>query len=179
MKLTLDVVVGGRLYPFADGVGFKRDGYCRVVDDDSGNHSVAATVTQPFLDFTQARGNNLTEAGVKDGMKWCLCAHRWKEAYDAFQQGSLGKDGVPKVNLSSTDKKALDVLQYGDLSKFKSDEAVASHRSRNQGHIEPGSGGSAAVKEHTDLSDYRPKNDNHQGSAAAKKVDVGGGTGTG
>lgn len=150
-----------------------------MTDDDSGNHSVAATVSQSFLDFTQARGNNLVQAGVKDGMKWCLCAHRWKEAFDAFQNGQLDKEGVPKVHLHASDKKALDTVRYGDLSKFKADEGVASHRSRNQGHIDPSSGGSAAVKEHSDLSGYRPKTDNHQGSAAAKKVDVGGGTGTG
>lgn len=170
--------VGGRLYPFADGVGHHRDGYCRVTDDDGGNHSIAATVTQPFLDFTQSRGNNLTQAGVKDGMKWCLCASRWKEAFEAFQSGQLEKDAVPKVHLHASDAKALDVVEYGDLSKFKSEESVASHRSRNQGHIDPNSGGSSAVKEARDLSGSKPGS-NHQGAAAAKSVDVGGGTGTG
>lgn len=165
------------MYPFADGVGHKRDGYCRVTSDDSGNHSIAATVTQPFLDFTQSKGNNLTQAGVKDGMKWCLCAHRWKEAYDAFRDGQLSRDAVPKVHVASSDAEALKVVGYGDLSKFKDEGAeVSSHRSRNQGHIDPSSG-RGAVRETGELSKSFPGND--QGGRVNKKTEIGGGTGTG
>ena len=170
-------VAGGRLYPFADGVGFKRDGYCQVTPEDSGNHSVAATVTQPFLDYTQSKGNNLTQAGVKDAIKWCLCASRWKEAFDAYQAGELSKDAVPKVHLHASDKKALDVVSYGDLSKFKEDSAFSSHRSRNQGHIDPESTSNSAVRETGVLSTSFPGN--QQGGRANKKTELSGGTGTG
>merc|ERR1711974_449378 len=39
--------------------GFYRNGYCDVGPDDTGNHSVAATLTDPFRDFTASRGNNV------------------------------------------------------------------------------------------------------------------------
>lgn len=64
--------------------GYKRDGYCRTGPDDAGNHSVAAIVTKQFLDFSAKQGNDLRkQANLKGGEKWCLCAGRWKEAYDA------------------------------------------------------------------------------------------------
>ncbi|EXJ91565.1 hypothetical protein A1O3_00113 [Capronia epimyces CBS 606.96] len=71
-------VAGGQLGILSTDppTGFYRDGYCRTGPEDKGNHSVAATVTQEFLDFTDSRGNNLKKSGVKSGMKWCLCAHR-------------------------------------------------------------------------------------------------------
>ena len=174
----MHTVVGGRLYPFADGVGFNRDGYCRADAKDGGNHSVAATVTQAFLDYTQSKGNNLTQNGVKDGMKWCLCASRWKEAYEAFEAGQLSEDAVPKVHLHASDAKALDVVSLGDLSKFKEGDGVSSHRSRNQGHIDPKTSSKTPVRETGELSGAMPGS-NHQGTAAFKKTELGGGTGTG
>jgi len=60
--------------------GFLRDGYCNVPPMDFGNHSVAAIVTDEFLDFSASKGNDLRSAGLTDGCKWCLCVTRWKEA---------------------------------------------------------------------------------------------------
>lgn len=47
-------------------------------------------VTKEFLEFSKSKGNDLmTPApwynfpGLKPGDKWCLCALRWKEAFDA------------------------------------------------------------------------------------------------
>ena len=52
--------------------GFKRNGFCDVPPEDSGNHSVAATVTDEFLDFSAAHGNDLRkQVGLKGGQKWC------------------------------------------------------------------------------------------------------------
>lgn len=42
-----------------------------------------AIVTDDFLSFSAARGNDLRTIGLKGGCKWCLCASRWKEAFDA------------------------------------------------------------------------------------------------
>ena len=42
---------------------------------------------------------------LKSGDRWCLCAKRWKEAYDE------GK--APKVIKNATNKKTLDVI--GDI----------------------------------------------------------------
>ena len=74
--------------------GFYRDGYCRVGPEDTGNHAVAAQVTDEFLDFTASRGNDLRSAGITAGCKWCLCSNRWKEA----MQAAKGPDDpvVPK-----------------------------------------------------------------------------------
>ncbi|TGO47060.1 hypothetical protein BOTNAR_0547g00010 [Botryotinia narcissicola] len=59
---------------FAKGTGFYRNGLCDVGPDDTGNHSVAATLTDSFLDFSASRGNKLRDAGLTGGKKWCLDA---------------------------------------------------------------------------------------------------------
>lgn len=142
--------------------GFKRDGYCRVTDEDSGNHSVAATVTSSFLNFTNNRGNNLDSAGVKANMKWCLCASRWKEAYDAFKEGQLERDAVPKVHLHATDKKALDVVSYGQLREFKAEGEATREGGRQGITIDPNSPSQSGFKE-GDISGHRPGSDQQYG----------------
>jgi uncharacterized protein (DUF2237 family) len=94
--------------------GFFRDGCCRTREDDTGSHVVCARVTQAFLAFTRARGNDLSTPrpewdfpGLQPGDRWCLCALRWKEAFEA---------GVaPPVLLESTHIRALDVLSLEQL----------------------------------------------------------------
>ena len=70
--------------------GYFRDGCCETDESDTGSHLVCARVTQDFLDFSVARGNDLVTprphwrfAGLKTGDRWCLCVNRWKEALDA------------------------------------------------------------------------------------------------
>ena len=70
--------------------GFYRDGFCRTDQLDEGRHVVCAVMTDKFLTFTRSRGNDLSTPrpeyqfpGLKAGDKWCLCALRWREAYDA------------------------------------------------------------------------------------------------
>ena len=95
--------------------GFYRDGFCLTGDLDGGVHVVAAVVTDKFLQYSKARGNDLITPypaygfpGLKAGDKWCLCAARWKEAYDA---------GVaPPVVLEATHQKAL---EYATLEELK------------------------------------------------------------
>jgi len=74
--------------------GFMRNGYCEVPPSDSGNHSVAAEVSDEFLDFSAKRGNDLRQVGLTGGCKWCLCVSRWREAFDA--RGQMGDKIVPK-----------------------------------------------------------------------------------
>lgn len=98
--------------------GFYRDGYCNTGTDDYGTHVVCAVMTQAFLDFTKAKGNDLCTArpeyhfpGLKAGDKWCLCALRWKEAYKA---------GVaPPVVLESTHAKALEFVGLRELQGYE------------------------------------------------------------
>jgi uncharacterized protein (DUF2237 family) len=94
--------------------GYFRDGCCNTDEHDRGLHVVCAVMSAEFLAYSLAQGNDLiTPApqwrfkGLKPGNRWCLCALRWKEALRA---------GVaPKVVLSATHIKALEVLDLEDL----------------------------------------------------------------
>lgn len=74
--------------------GFMRNGYCEVPRDDFGNHSVAAVLSDEFLDYSAAQGNNLRSVGLTGGCKWCVCASRWKEAFEAMAE--KGEAVVPR-----------------------------------------------------------------------------------
>ncbi len=85
-------VLGGPLIPCSTDplTGFYRDGKCNVGPDDIGCHAVCCVVTEEFLAFSRASGNDLSTPmpvygfpGLKQGDRWCVCAGRWKEALDA------------------------------------------------------------------------------------------------
>ena len=70
--------------------GYYRDGTCRTSGEDSGSHSVCIIVTEHFLGYSKAMGNDLSTPipeygfkGLKDGDRWCLCAQRWAESHKA------------------------------------------------------------------------------------------------
>ena len=94
--------------------GYFRDGFCRTDKSDLGSHTVCVVITKDFLEFSKRKGNDLITPnpvysfpGLKEGDKWCLCALRWKEAYEA--------GCAPKVELESTDEKALRFIKIEDL----------------------------------------------------------------
>jgi len=104
-------VLGEHLEPccFAPLTGFFRDGYCRTDANDMGRHVVCAQVTAEFLAFSRDAGNDLTTPrpeyqfpGLKPGDRWCLCALRWKEAYDA--------GCAPPVILEACHERVLDFI---------------------------------------------------------------------
>lgn len=75
--------------------GWFRDGCCRTDEADFGRHVVCAVMTENFLEFTSAKGNDLSTPapefgfpGLAPGDRWCLCAHRWREALDAGVRGA-------------------------------------------------------------------------------------------
>ncbi|MEM6973880.1 MAG: DUF2237 domain-containing protein [Pseudomonadota bacterium] len=89
--------------------GFFRNGCCDTNPTDRGSHTVCAVMTDDFLTFSKSRGNDLSTprpefgfAGLKAGDRWCLCAARFLEAYEA------GK--APRVSLVATHQRALDVV---------------------------------------------------------------------
>ncbi|KAI0475640.1 hypothetical protein GGR56DRAFT_523974 [Xylariaceae sp. FL0804] len=100
--------------------GFFRDGYCRTGAGglDPGNHAVAGVVTDEFLDFSAARGNDLRAAGLSGGCRWCLCTARWLEAYRAHRAGRVGPLGVPRVDLDATEDSALRMVDLATLRQF-------------------------------------------------------------
>ncbi len=89
--------------------GFYRDGKCETGPQDRGIHVVCAVVTKEFLEYSKSRGNDLITPmpmynfpGLQPGDGWCLCAARWKEAYEA---------GVaPPVKLEATHEAALKIV---------------------------------------------------------------------
>jgi uncharacterized protein len=102
-------VFGEPLVPcsFDPVTGFFRDGCCKTNTEDIGTHVVCAIMTEEFLEYSRARGNDLSTPvpewgfpGLKPGDQWCLCALRWNEAYLA--------DMAPFVVLESTNYSALD-----------------------------------------------------------------------
>lgn len=97
--------------------GFYRNGFCATGDEDMGTHVVCALMTKAFLKFTKAQGNDLSTPqlphfpGLKPGNKWCLCAHRWLEAYEA------GK--APPVVFESTNEAALRIVPLAALKEHR------------------------------------------------------------
>ncbi|KAF4550788.1 Hypothetical protein D9617_16g015780 [Elsinoe fawcettii] len=102
--------------------GFMRNGYCEVPAGDFGNHAVAAEVTEEFLDFSASRGNDLRPAGLKGGCKWCLCASRWLEAFEAKGNDPRGEKIVPKVFLEATNESALKKIDLEVLRKYAAEK---------------------------------------------------------
>lgn len=99
--------------------GFYRDGYCKTGANDLGRHTVCTEVTEEFLSFSVAAGNDLVTPrpefnfpGLVPGDKWCVCVLRWKEAFEA--------GFAAPVVLEATNQASL---QYVDLEDLKNHAA--------------------------------------------------------
>lgn len=100
--------------------GFFRDGYCHTGPSDAGSHTVCAQMTEAFLAYSLARGNDLVTPrpefsfpGLGPGDRWCVCAARWQQACEA---------GVaPPVWLAATHERALDFVSLDDLKRHALD----------------------------------------------------------
>ena len=97
--------------------GFFRDGQCNTCKEDFGMHTVCVLITEDFLLFSKSVGNDLSTPnimhnfkGLKPGDKWCLCASRWKQAYDA--------GFAPPVYLESTHLDTLKIIEFNLLQQF-------------------------------------------------------------
>jgi len=100
--------------------GFTRSGSCETGPQDVGSHTVCVRVSRAFLDFSVQRGNDLVtpvEAyafpGLRPGDCWCLCAARWREAFEAGM--------APPVRLRATHARALEVVALEDLKRHAVD----------------------------------------------------------
>ncbi|MEO1528368.1 MAG: DUF2237 domain-containing protein [Planctomycetota bacterium] len=96
--------------------GYFRDGCCNTGSTDVGLHVVCSVMTAEFLEFSKARGNDLSTPnpmyefpGLTPGDRWCLCAARWKEAYDAGM--------APSVVLDATHVSALEFASLEELQE--------------------------------------------------------------
>lgn len=98
--------------------GYFRDGCCNTDESDRGSHVICAEVTKEFLEFSRQCGNDLSTPrlefrfpGLVPGNRWCLCALRWKEAFDAGM--------APYVVLESTHVNALKYVDIRQLLEYR------------------------------------------------------------
>ncbi|MGC6483537.1 MAG: DUF2237 family protein [Synechococcus sp.] len=97
--------------------GWYRDGSCRTDPSDLGRHSVCCVMTEVFLRYSKAQGNDLSTPmpafgfpGLQPGDHWCVCALRWKQAYE---------DGMaPPVRLEATEQSTLEVVPLSMLQEM-------------------------------------------------------------
>jgi len=110
-------VLGGELEVCCTNpmTGWYRNGSCDTGPGDHGLHLVCAVMTDKFLAFSKAMGNDLSTPvpewgfpGLKEGDRWCLCATRWKEALDA--------EMAPQVVLEATH---MSMLEFATLEELK------------------------------------------------------------
>jgi uncharacterized protein (DUF2237 family) len=106
--------------------GFFRDGCCNTGPQDRGRHTVCVRVTEPFLAFSRMRGNDLVTprpefgfSGLRPGDRWCLCAERWREAWEA--------GAAPKVILASTHRTTLRIIPLEVLQEHAMPGRAALH----------------------------------------------------
>ncbi|MFW5653038.1 MAG: DUF2237 family protein [Planctomycetota bacterium] len=116
-------VLGTELRPCCTDpmTGFYRNGRCDTGPGDLGVHTVCAEMTEEFLTFTRSRGNDLSTPhpefdfpGLNPGDRWCLCAARWQEAFEA--------DVAPPVVLEATHMASL---EFVDLESLKAHAVAA------------------------------------------------------
>ncbi len=109
-------VLGTELQPcsFDPVTGYYRTGCCENRGDDPGMHTVCCRVDADFLAFSVAHGNDLATPmpqhgfpGLSPGDQWCVCAARWKEAFDAGH--------ACDVVLESTHVSTLEFVDLADL----------------------------------------------------------------
>ncbi|NNF64598.1 MAG: DUF2237 domain-containing protein [Acidimicrobiia bacterium] len=96
--------------------GFYRDGCCNTGPDDFGVHVVCAQVTAEFLEFSASVGNDLSTPGphfdgLRPGDRWCLCAARWQEAFEA--------GAAPPVILEATHARVLEWVDRASLEAHR------------------------------------------------------------
>ena len=115
-------VLGGELETCCTDpmTGWYRNGACDTGLGDHGLHLVCVLLTQEFLKFSKAMGNDLSTPvpewgfpGLKAGDRWCLCATRWKEALEA--------DLAPQVVLESTH---MSMLEFATLEELQAHAVI-------------------------------------------------------
>ena len=115
-------VLGEELQPCSMDpmTGWFRDGCCGTGQGDMGMHVICCRVTEEFLEYSKLTGNDLSTPmpefqfpGLQPGDQWCVCAARWKDAYDA------GK--ACGVVLAATHMSALEFASLAELQEHAVD----------------------------------------------------------
>jgi uncharacterized protein (DUF2237 family) len=115
-------VLGGELIAcsYSPLTGYFRDGCCAARGEEGVAHLVCVRVTQEFLDFSVAHGNDLVTPrpelrfrGLKPGDRWCLHLLRWMEAWEAGR--------APQVILEATHENVLQRVPLSALKRYALD----------------------------------------------------------
>jgi uncharacterized protein (DUF2237 family) len=118
-------VLGLPLEPcsFRPITGFFRDGCCNTSTEDRGRHIVCVQLTDDFLAFSAANGNDLSTPrpeydfpGLVAGNRWCVCADRWVEA--------LLHGAAPPIVLASTHENVLEQVSLETLVEYGLDRPM-------------------------------------------------------
>ncbi len=127
-------VFGGELIACSTDpmTGFFRTGTCDTCGDDHGMHTVCAEVTDDFLEFSKAAGNDLSTPrpeyrfpGLSHGDRWCICLPRWLEALEA--------NAACKIVLEATHMSAIEHISMGTLLKYAVDADKAPKPASDEG----------------------------------------------
>ena len=129
MPTTRDTlnVLGSPLQTCSDApkTGWFRDGCCETGPDDRGRHIVCAVMTAEFLDFSRARGNDLSTPrpefdfpGLAPGDRWCLCLERWREANAAGVAPQVVLDATHQI---ATERVPLQTLERHAVTEVSGD----------------------------------------------------------
>lgn len=114
-------VFGAKLEPCSEDptTGYLRDGCCHEHPQDHGRHELCAVVTEEFLQFSKARGNDLVTPrpelefpGLEPGDRWCLCLGRWIEAEEEGVAPPLVLEATNESVLSEIDTETLKTYEY-------------------------------------------------------------------
>lgn len=102
--------------------GFMRDGYCYPLQRDPGRHEICGVMTEEFLQYSKAQGNDLVTPrpeldfpGLEPGDHWCLCVPRWIEAHEAGT--------APPVVLTATSEDVLEDVSLETLQEYAHGES--------------------------------------------------------
>jgi uncharacterized protein (DUF2237 family) len=97
--------------------GFYRDGCCDTGPDDLGVHTVCCILSEEFLAVSKHLGNDLSTPmpqygfpGLKPGDRWCVCAARWLQVYQA--------GAACPVVLEATHENTLRIVPFDVLLQF-------------------------------------------------------------
>ncbi|GAB7091233.1 DUF2237 domain-containing protein [Halorubrum luteum] len=121
-------VYGGELEPCSTDpeTGYLRDGHCRDVDGDVGEHTLCAVMTAEFLEYSRTQGNDLITPrpefafpGLEPGDRWCVCVGRWLEAVEADVAPPVVMEATNESVLSRVDPDRLRVHEF-DTEEFDS-----------------------------------------------------------
>ena len=100
--------------------GWFRDGCCNTNNNDHGLHTICAKVTDKFLEWCKADGNDLITPhpefgfpGLKEGDCWCVCASSYAKSIEAGT--------ACPVFLKRTNEKTLKLIPIEKLKKYAID----------------------------------------------------------